>query len=242
MKRRLLKSAGGRTNGPSGGGGGGGGDGGRGRGSEGRTVALLRDIQSGAAGAQTISIDDRRQIVAYLVADGYSNAEIAQMLKVSDRSIERDKRAIREGNALPKDPRLVSQLAGRLVSEAELSVQRIRRTSRDKVTPPAVKVDAEHRCFQILSDLVQRLQGLGYLPSATQRIEAELLHHVDEIPSLECIGAELNRLAEINADGDGRLPPEISQLQAEFQRATIAVKVQRAAAAGDERHLVEAEE
>jgi len=44
----------------------------------------------------------------------------SQILKVSDRSIERDKKAIREANALSADPELVEQMIGRLVCEAEL--------------------------------------------------------------------------------------------------------------------------
>lgn len=65
------------------------------------------------------------------------------------------------------DPKLVEQMVGRLAGEAELAIQRIRRAVRDKVrnkdTPKTVRVDAEHRCYQIFSDLVGSMQRLGYL-------------------------------------------------------------------------------
>lgn len=199
-------------------------------GGEGRTMALLQQIQSGQTSARTVAIDDRRMLVAYLASDGYSTADIAQILKVSDRSIERDKQAIRQFNALPKDPRMVEQMAGRLVGEAELAVQRIRRAAREKLTPPAVKVDAEHRCFQIVSELVHRLQGLGYLPMASQRIEADLVHHNGDVPDLEVLTAQMTHLRELTADGAGGVPPEMKELEAEFQRAAIAIKVQQIAA------------
>jgi len=57
-----------------------------------RTVDLLRQIETGETDPKCIATADRRQLVAYLMGDGYSTAEIAQIFKVGDRTIERDKR------------------------------------------------------------------------------------------------------------------------------------------------------
>jgi len=94
-----------------------------------RTLSLLQKIQAGVMDPKCIRPAERRLIVSYLMADGYSTADMAQILKVSDRSIERDKKAIRETNALAADPALVEQMVGRLVLEAELSIQRIRKAA-----------------------------------------------------------------------------------------------------------------
>ena len=107
-----------------------------------QTLNLLRRIQSSELDAKSISADDRRQLVAYLLCEGYATADMAQVLKVSDRTIERDKKAIREHDVLERDPKLVEQMVGRLVSEADLSIQRIRKTARDRGTPASVRVDA----------------------------------------------------------------------------------------------------
>ena len=144
---------------------------------------LLRKIETGETDPKSIAATDRRQLVAYLMGDGYSTAEIAQIFKVGDRTIERDKKAVRESHAIVRDPKLVEQMTGRLVSEAELSVQRIRRAVRGKKVAPAVKVDAEHRCFEIVGSLVQHMQRLGYLPTATQKVEADLIHLVGAPPT-----------------------------------------------------------
>ena len=61
-------------------------------GGERSTLALLKQIQAGGVDPQCIGLADRRQIVSYLMGDGYATAEIAQILKVSDRSIDRDKK------------------------------------------------------------------------------------------------------------------------------------------------------
>ena len=162
-----------------------------------RTLSLLRKIESGAVNPTCIGVPERRQLVGFLMGDGCSTAEISQILQVNDRTIERDKKAIRESNAIARDPKHVEQMVGRLVGEAELSVQRIRKAVRDKKVSPSVRVDAEHRCFEIVKGMIQQLQRLGYLPTATQKVEADLTHHVGDVPDFGTTRAEAVRLKKI---------------------------------------------
>ena len=190
-----------------------------------RTVALLRKIESRAISPDCISLADRRQLVAFLVADGYSTAEMAQILQVADRTVERDKKIIREANAIVRDPKLVEQMVGRLVGEAELSVQRIRKAVRDKKVSPAIRVDAEQRCYQIISDLIQSLQRVGYLPTAAQKVEADLTHHVGEVPDFGTMQAEVRRIRQICQDTSGEVPPHVALLERQIVQANLATRV-----------------
>jgi hypothetical protein len=190
---------------------------------------LLRKIEKGAVDPSGIAPSDRRQLVGFLTGDGYSAAEIAQILQVGDRTIERDKRAIRESNAIARDPKLVEQMVGRLVGEAELSVQRIRKAVRDKKVSPSVKVDAEHRCFQVVNDLVQSLQRLGYLPTAAQKVEADLTHHVGDVPDFGTTRAEVVRLKEIcqqHPKRDPEVVQRVLQLERQVAEADLATQVE----------------
>jgi hypothetical protein len=192
------------------------------------TVALLRQIESGAINAKSIAVAERRQLVAFLLSDGYSAAEMGQILKVADRTIERDKKAIRESNVIARDPKLVEQMVGRLVGEAELAVQRIRKAIRDKDTSKALRVDAEHRCYQIISDVVGTMQRLGYLPTAAQKVEADLTHHVGEVPDFATMQVEVRRLRQI-CHQTGEDAPEATQqlrlLEHQITRADMASRV-----------------
>lgn len=192
--------------------------------SEERTLSLLQKIQAGVMDPKCIRSAERRQIVSYLMADGYSTADIAQILKVSDRSIERDKKAIREANAIAADPQLVEQTVGRLVLEAELSVQRIRKAVRDKDTQASVKVDAEYRCFQIISDMTVSLQRLGYLPIATARLQADITHNLDQIPELPQLDMEAERLLQLAGEIQGTDPALAEQL-AEIRTQIVTVQL-----------------
>ena len=170
---------------------------GKDQGSESQSLTLLQGIKNGSMDPSSLCPADRRLLVSFIMAEGQSTAEIALLLKTSDRTIERDRKAIREENAITKDPKLVEQIVGRLISEAEVCIQRIRKFQRDSNASPAVKIDAEHRSFQIFCQLSERLQSLGFLPTATQRIEADVKHSVDSLSSLEEMQHEIKRLIQI---------------------------------------------
>lgn len=197
---------------------------------EGRTLSLLQKIRTGAVDAKCIRPAERHQLVAFLMADGCSAAEMAEILKVSDRTIERDKKAIREANAIARDPRLVEQMAGQLFSEAGLSVQQIRKAVRDKRISAAVKVDANQRCYQIVSDLVHRFQELGHLPTAARKLEADLTHHMGQVPDFTEMEAEVERITRVvqqESRDDPQAVEQLVQLQQEIRRASLSVRLNK---------------
>lgn len=193
-----------------------------------RTLSLLQKIRVGDIVPKSIKVAERHLIVIYLMADGYCTAEIAQILNVSDRTIERDKKAIREDNSIETNPHLIEQIVGRLVNEAELSIQKIRKAARDTDTPPAVKVDAEHRCFQIVNEMTKSLQSLGYLPSASTKLHAEITHSIGQIPELSEIEFEYKRLKQITdetQDTNSQVTEQLNQIQIQLVKAKLVNQI-----------------
>ena len=164
---------------------------------ESRCLEILRGIKTGTTNPALLSPKQRRRLVSLLIAEGHSTAEIAHLLKVSDRTIECDKKKIRKKNAIVKDPKLVEQMAGKLLFEAETALQKIRKYERDKQASPATRIDAEHKCFQIVNNLAERLQSMGYLPTAAKKLEADLTHRTETTLSLKEIKSEVRRLQDI---------------------------------------------
>ncbi len=194
-----------------------------------RTLSLLQKIQAGTVDPKCIRPAERRLIVSYLMADGYATADMAQILKVSDRSIERDKKAIREANALAATPELVEQMVGRLRCEAELSIQRIRKAARDKETSPAVRIDAEHRCYQIVSDMTASMRHLGYLPTATSKLQADFTHNIGQIPDFAQMQAEVQRLRQITGETQGtdsEVIEQLNQIETQLGKAKLANQIE----------------
>ena len=164
---------------------------------ESQTLTLLQGIKDRSVNPKSLNTTDRRLLVAFLTVEGQSNAEIAHLLQVSDRTIERDRKALREEITVTKDPKLLDQIVGKLMAEAEVCTQRIRKFQREKDASAAAKIDGEHRCFQITCVLTEKLQSLGFLPTATHRIEADLRHTAANSYSLEELHQETGRLLQI---------------------------------------------
>jgi hypothetical protein len=162
-----------------------------------QTLALLQKIKDGRFEANSIKKAERKLLVRFLMAEGKSTAEIAHLLKVSDRTIERDKKVLREEIAITKNPNLVEQMAGTLMYETDLSIQRLRKIQQDKEASPAEKIEAERAGNQIRYQFFKMMQSLGYLPTAPQKIEADMTHHAASSLTLEEIQHEAKRLKQI---------------------------------------------
>lgn len=201
-----------------------------------RTVlALIRDLRSGAVSGNNLSTGDRQRCVEHLIAEGLSSAEIADILKVTERTVYRDKKQIRSANALHPDPGFIPERVGELVRHAESTVNRVLRLARERETPPAVRMECERVSWQVMRECTQLLQSLGYLPKAAQEFKGELTHTlVDEAPECDELQAELERLTRIA--GDGASVPEsararLTLLQAKVERLTIQQETHQLTAA-----------
>jgi len=185
-------------------------------------------LKSGLLDPKTLSADDRRACVAYLGSEGLGVAEIAQLMQVSDRTIRRDREAIRDANALEPDPALAGRVAGQLMVEAEACMTRIRRVTWDRDTPPGVRVEGERACFQILGEMTQRLQSLGFLPTSSQQIEASVT--VDSAPVLAEIDRELSELITLarREENEG-LVAELTELKTQADLEALREGIARLA-------------
>lgn len=175
---------------------------------------LIAAIKAGEISGSGLRIEDRQRCVEYLSVEGFSAAEIAEILGIADRTVSRDRVAIRERLALDPDPALARQIVGQFVLRAEESAGRLRRLSRDRETPAAVKVDAERSAWGVVRDSVQVMQRLGYLPTAPQRITGRI---ECEPPEPGVILEEIDQLTAALRDTD---PSTVLQLAALRDGAT----------------------
>jgi len=169
-------------------------------------LELIREIQGGALDPRHIRPEDRRACVVYLTSEGYAVAEIAQILRASDRTVQRDRERVRSEHALRPSPELVCELVGQLAAEAASAVQRLRRIGRDKDAPPMARVEAERSAWTVFREFVQCLQRLGYLPMAVPSVRADVTHRLggpDGLDRIEDMRGELARLEEIQRSEHG---------------------------------------
>ena len=181
-----------------------------------QTLALLQKIKDRQISPKSIGKANRLLLVSFLTNEGQTTAEIAHLLKVTIKTIQRDIKVLHEENAITKDPKLIGQMVGRLVSEAELCKQRIRKFQRERDASPADKMEGEQLCFQIICRLTERLQSLGYLPTAAQKVSAELTYQIEEVLTLEQIDKEVKRLKQIEGNPSEKEKTE-NEIIAQFE-------------------------
>lgn len=180
-------------------------------------ISIIRQIQSGQIDPRTLSPESRCACVAHFISEGLSIAETAEILRVAERTIARDRKLIRERNAIEQNPELVNEMVGRALQEGDVVISHLRRVARDKETRPSDKIDAERGVWEVTRQLTQILQSLGYLPNASQQINAKLTHQFEKPQTLTDLLAELNRLM-------GICPSEDSEAKALLKRTSKATK------------------
>ena len=195
-------------------------------------LALIQQIKEGRLQPKTLSVDDRRRCVEVLRAEGYSQAEIAQILQVSERTIHRDIQQIRETHALAPDPTFPERMIGELCQQAEVSIARLRRIAREKNTSAMERAMAESFAWKVCRELFEKLQSVGYLPKVPQSILAEVYQHtdVDAVATYDQLAEEIRELAQVES-GLGLEDPDRARkrnlLLDEVHRGRLSVQLGR---------------
>ncbi len=189
---------------------------------------LLNRIRTGQISGKSLHDTDRLDVVEQLVIDGHSTAEIAFILGLSVRTIERIRDKIREKNKLRRDPDLSDRLLGQLKVEADINIQKLWRMASDKGVDARVKVMAIDRAFAIRAKSVELIHNLGH-------IGAPLPDAAAELPSFDELEAEFERLAKIGPadESDKSDLAEIKVLHKNAKLAAKAVQMKRKAAQRD---------
>ena len=133
-------------------------------------LQLLSKINSKQISVAALSARARQNVIEHLIGQGYSVAEMASMLNVSDRTIVRDKRIIRGRNAIFSDevgftPRIV----GMMVKHLDDSLGRLKRIGRDEKTKQRDRIGAERAMAYVFNTFAKRLQSVGYMPRAAMQ-------------------------------------------------------------------------
>ncbi len=189
-------------------------------------LAVLGDVKKGTVDPKTLAIVDRRRCVEHLTCEGCSIAEMSEILKVNERTIARDRAAIRKANAVERDPEMTAEIVGQLILQADTCIQHIRRVTRERATPPNVRVDGEKACWGIFRDFVQLLQTLGHLPTAPQEIRGQLTHQIEQLPGFAQMKEEVARMETIvttYAIGEENLPllKKFAEIKEQVRRGAL---------------------
>jgi len=188
-------------------------------------LSLLQQIQSEAIDPRDINKDVRQQIVEALTCEGSSIPQIAQILKVSDKTIRRDLSDIKDRNAFSPSIEIAKRLIGDMKMKAEAHRSYLMRLARAQAASMSEKSLAEYYAWKVTKGLIEKLQSLGYLPSVPHRIAADIYHHDEEdaqtIGELKDELTVLEGIAQRDGILDERLKEKIEFLKLKIEKAEI---------------------
>ena len=141
---------------------------------------LIQQIKDGTIAPETLIKDLRQRCVEVLLGEGCTPASMAQILKRSEKTIKRDIEDIRERNALTPNLNLAKKIIGEMVMYARLNRDYLMKLARTKDASVAEKAQSEYYAFKVLTELITKMQSLGFLPSKAQAIVGNIFHHVDK--------------------------------------------------------------
>src|SRR3989338_4222869 len=128
--------------------------------------SILSEIKNGTIDPAVLTKPVRQLCVEALFLQGHTSFSLAQLLKVSDKTIRRDLQEIYEKNALHPSAALAKELIGECLQKARAHHSRLMRLARGEEGSLQEKAQAEYLAWRTLKETMALLQSLGYLQQA----------------------------------------------------------------------------
>lgn len=178
------------------------------------TLQKIADIKNGILDPKTLSSEDRQDIVEHLwMTEAQSESVIGHFLKVTDRTVRRDKEEIRIRNAKKLSPEGRANLLSELMQKLTSTHENLMRLARSKDGSVQENSQAGIYATSAILDMVKILQSLGYLTARGQEINVNI--HEEEMTPAK-LKEELARLEKI-ASGKNASDPEVAKLMEEMR-------------------------
>ncbi|MBU2540686.1 MAG: hypothetical protein KJ593_02190 [Candidatus Omnitrophica bacterium] len=196
------------------------------------SITLLQKIKSGEISPKMLSKEERQACVSVLtLQEGFTIAQIAQLMCCCEKTIQRDLAEIRKKNSLGPSLELAKEIIGGFIVKAQVHTSQLMRFARSGEGSLGERVQAEFCAWRVRRELMEKLQTLGYLPLVAQRVEGEIFHYCEDIDGEKGL-LELKKsldTIETTAKETGTLDTEtqekIRQIRAKIEKAELESEV-----------------
>ncbi len=132
---------------------------------------LVRQITNKETSAADLPTELRQECVDHLTLEGHSSAEIAKSMGIGERTVRRERAAVRREQALRPDLSLGDELLGELQRLTLAGVQRLSRLARESATPPQVRVRSEEAILRSYERFMETANRLNYIETGKYRLQ-----------------------------------------------------------------------
>jgi transposase len=188
--------------------------------------SVLSDLKEGKINPEILNKEARQACVMAFMLEGHQASSIAALLKVSDKTIQRDIKELCAKNALEPNQTLARELVGEYLQKCRNHHAYLTRLARTKEASLQEKAQAEFLAVQTLHTMMKLLQSLGFLPQQPQQIVGDFFHHGQafEEASLTELKQQMEELEEVLKVSDPpseELLKKLEQLKLRCETAQI---------------------
>jgi transposase len=192
-------------------------------------LVTIQRIKDGTINPKALTKEIRQQCIEILITQGYTQAQMAQIMDCSDKTIQRDINEIRKRNSLTPHVDLAKEIVGEMLSKARNYESELKQLARSKDGSLAERAHAQFLGWRVLKECVEKLQALGYLPQKPQEVIGNVRHTFveSEDKSFEEV-QDIIRDIEMNlaSDDDPALAEEVNKLKLKFETVKLANQAQ----------------
>jgi transposase len=134
------------------------------------TAELIRRLHEGQLDGAKLTVAQRRACVEHLTTAALTNAEIAEVMGISESTVTRDRAAARAERGIEPDPKLGDQMLGELERLASASIARLTRLAGDTTINQYARLWAEESMIRIYQRLVDTARRMHYIDTGTGRL------------------------------------------------------------------------
>lgn len=195
-------------------------------GAEKPALKILQELKEGQIDPGELSKEACIDCTEVLALEGYSKASIGQILNKSQKTIARYLEEVWRRNDGKPSNEAALRMIGELIQKSRAEQEHLIRLARSQEGSFQERIQAVYYAFRIHDGMISRLQTLGYLPLAPQKVIGDIYHHdQDEIKTLDQLRQELSAIEKI-AEKDGLLDEafkdKLRLLQFKIEKAEIA--------------------
>lgn len=171
---------------------------------------MIQQIKDGKLDPRTLDKEERQCCLEVMLQEGLVVPTLAQILKMSDKTIRRDIKDIRLRNSFTPSVDFLKETAGELLTYARIHRDHLMRLARLKEASVMERAQAEMYAAQVFLNTVTKLQSIGYLPEQAQTIVGDIFHH--NVPDLKTLKEGIHQMEGI-IDVDPQSKEKLEQLK-----------------------------
>jgi len=191
---------------------------------------IIQELKDGKREAKDLSKEQRQECVDSLDLQGYNVSQIAKTLNRSEKTIRRDLQDVKARRSVKPSLELATQIVGNMIAKLEACQSHLVRLANSKEGSLQEKSQAIFYAGKMMLELTEKLQSLGYLPSAPQKVIGEIyLHNEDDDKTFAEAKEKLKEIEAIAKDTgvlDEITQKRIEDLKGKIEKAEIVKDVE----------------